>query len=111
MIEWCFRCGRQHTDYIKLNGKASGVGYTLDRPFSEKKGFVGEAVCDKNVSIFLGQCEELCCLQKVEGESRDVRGRNKDGARSQTGWGKLKNIGRTGRILVKPEELENYACQ
>lgn len=52
MIEWCFRWWRQNTDYTSLNGKATGVGYTPDRPCNEERGLAGEVACDRNLSIF-----------------------------------------------------------
>lgn len=80
----------------------------MDKPFSEKKGLAGGVVCDRNLSIFLGQREELCCIQKAVGEEQGCeRERNKDKARSQSRWEKVKNMGGTGRIPVKPEELKN----
>lgn len=70
----------------RLSGKATGVGYILDRPLSEKKDLAGEVVCVTNLSIFLSQCEELCFLQKVLGEGRDMRETESQRMR------KLKNI-------------------
>lgn len=44
-------------------------------------------------------------MQKVVGEGRDMR--ETESQRMK----KLKNKSGTSRVLVKPEELENYGCQ
>lgn len=78
--------------------KSPGYGLYFS-PCAEKKAFAGEGVCDRNLRIFLGQCEESSCSQMVAREQQDR-------ARSLRKWGEklLKNMDGTSRIFVKPEK-------